>query len=56
MKKPSNLKMKEVVKTKRSKGFPSDFEDRKKKYAELKELRQKIKLRKTEKEDKVFKT
>jgi hypothetical protein len=46
MKKPSNLKLNEPVETKRIKGIPANFENRKKKYEELKELRQKLKQKK----------
>ena len=49
MKKPAHLKIKEAVSTKRNKAIPSRFEARKQKYEELKELRQKLKERKTEK-------
>ena len=45
MKKPAHLKLKENNKTKRSKGAGENasFETRKQRYAELKELRQRLK-------------
>ena len=46
MKKPSHLKLKESVESKRIKGIPTNFENRKKKYEELKDLRQKLKQKK----------
>ena len=55
MKKPSHLKLKETVKTKRIKGDNSNFETRKKQYEELKELRQKLKQRRLNNIDKVKK-
>lgn len=51
MKKPSNLNLKEPITKKRNKGITSDFEVRKQKYAELKELRQKLKQKKSDKID-----
>ena len=46
MKKPANLRLKETVTTKRTKSVPEDYLTRKKKYEELKELRQMIKKKK----------
>ena len=54
MKKPSTLKLNDNNKTKRSKGLPSNYELRKKNYQELKNLRQKLKDRKTEKVENVL--
>jgi hypothetical protein len=51
MKKPSNLNLKDPITKKRNKGIQSDYEVRKQKYAELKELRQKLKQKKTDKID-----
>lgn len=46
MKKPANLRLKETVTTKRTKSVSEDYLTRKKKYEELKELRQMIKKKK----------
>ena len=48
MKKPANLKLKNVVTKKRIHTISSDFNERKKKYEELKALRQELKKRKEE--------
>jgi rRNA-processing protein CGR1 len=48
MKKPPNLKLKDVVKKKRIHAISSDFKERKKGYDELKALRQELKKRKEE--------
>ena len=45
-KKPSNLTIKEKVKTKRTHDNYKDFNERKKKYEELKKLRQELKEKK----------
>jgi len=49
MKKPAHLKTKDPITTKRNKAIPSRFESRKQKYAEIKELRQKLRDRKSNK-------
>jgi hypothetical protein len=49
MKKPSHLSTKDPITNKRSKAIPARFEARKEKYAELKQLRQKLKERKSNK-------
>jgi hypothetical protein len=49
MKKPAHLKTKDPITSKRNKAIPSRFETRKQKYAEIKELRQKLKERKSNK-------
>ncbi len=54
MKKPSHLKIKEHNNVKRNKTVPGNFETRKQKYNELKQLRQKLKQRKEEKDESVF--
>lgn len=48
MKKPNSLTLKEKS-NKRFKGIESNFEKRKQNYQELKELRQKLKVKKSEK-------
>lgn len=55
MKKPANLNLKEPVKSKRVKAISSNFENRRKKYEELKDLRQKLKQYKRKNIDKVRK-
>ena len=47
MKKPPNLKLKDVVKKKRIHAISSDFKERKKGYDELKALRQELKKRRS---------
>ncbi len=54
MKKPSTLKLKETNRIKRNKGVPSDFEERKKNYDELKSLRQSLKVKKQDKVEAVM--
>jgi hypothetical protein len=54
MKKPVNLTMKEHVSNKRTKGISTDFDNRKKNYDDLKEMRQKLKQRKLETVEKVI--
>lgn len=49
MKKPSNLKLKDTVTSKRNKAVPAKFEVRKQQYEELKALRQDLKERKEKK-------
>jgi hypothetical protein len=54
MKKPASLKTKEEVKQKRIKTVPQDFANRRKKYEELKELRQKLKTKNKQNVEKVL--
>lgn len=53
MKKPANLKIKNNVDHKRTKAVSADYDTRKKKYSELKALRQELKQRKMQKEEQV---
>ena len=46
MKKPANLRTKDPVTSKRIKSVSEDYETRKKRYDELKELRQQLKEKK----------
>jgi hypothetical protein len=48
MKKPSHLKLKENNTVKRIRAIPKRFEERKNRYAELKELREILKKKKSD--------